>query len=246
MLEPKQIARFAQISMALEPVPNKEGLTTRYNDIVDTLKLEYFIVGAINSGLVIEELMNRKKGEVTYDLLFKCTVQTHRNRGGYRTNSGELHFLWPILLTIKEYPHIKDFNLILDKTKEIMLNTHTEDSIWLQATTNFSYSLWVNHLDRVNLIDLECDSVFDAYTIMYESSDSDSNRFHCKEFLDGYPYIRKLYENFDQEINYSESMSNLYNWALTNLPGEIPKGQIADALACVTFLALYLNDYRII
>jgi len=93
---------------------------------------------------------------------------------------------------------------------------------------------------------LESDSVFDAYTIMYESSDSDSNRFHCKEFLDGYPYIRKLYENFDQEINYSESMSNLYNWALTNLPGEIPKGQIADALACVTFLALYLNDYRII
>jgi triphosphoribosyl-dephospho-CoA synthetase len=78
MLEPKHIARFVQISMAIEPVPIKEGLTTRYKDIVDTLKLEYFIVGAINSGLVIEELMNRKKGEVTYDLLFKSTVKFRR------------------------------------------------------------------------------------------------------------------------------------------------------------------------
>ena len=125
-----------------------------------------------------------------------------------------------------------------------MLNTCREDSIWLQATTNFSYSLWANHLDRVSLIDLECDSVFDAYTIMYESSDSDSNRFYCTEFLYGYPHIKKLYENFDQEINYSESMSNLYNWALDNT-GEMPTGQIADILACVTFLAMYIEDYKI-
>ena len=233
-----------QIAMAIEPIPNKKGLTTRYKDKVDNLKLEYFIIGSINSGFVIEELMNRKSGEVSYDLLFKSTVQNQLHRGGLRVNAGQLQFFWPILLVIREYPSIKDFNLILDKTEEIMLNTCREDSIWLQATTNFSYSLWANHLDRVSLIDLECDSVFDAYTIMYESSDSDSNRFYCTEFLDGYPHIKKLYENFDQEINYSESMSNLYNWALDNT-GEMPTGQIADILACVTFLAMYIEDYKI-
>jgi len=232
-----------QIAMAIEPIPNKKGLTTRYKDIVDNLKLEYFIIGSINSGFVIEELMNRKSGEVSYDLLFKSTVQNQLHRGGLRVNAGQLQFLWPILLVIREYPSIKDFNLILDKTEEIMLNTCREDSIWLQATNNFSYSLWEHHLPRVKLIDLECDSVFEAYTVMYEISDANRTYF-SKEFLDGYPCIRKLYSNFDQEIPYSEGMSILYDWALDNID-EFPKGGIADILACVTFLAMYIEDYKI-
>jgi len=239
----KNITRLMQIAMAIEPIPNKKGLTTRYKDIVDNLKLEYFIIGSINSGFVIEELMNRKSGEVSYDLLFKSTVQNQLHRGGLRVNAGQLQFLWPILLVIREYPSIKDFNLILDKTEEIMLNTCREDSIWLQATNNFSYSLWEHHLPRVKLIDLECDSVFEAYTVMYEISDANRTYF-SKEFLDGYPCIRKLYSNFDQEIPYSEGMSILYDWALDNID-EFPKGGIADILACVTFLAMYIEDYKI-
>jgi hypothetical protein len=239
----KNITRLMQIAMAIEPIPNKKGLTTRYKDIGDNLKLEYFIIGSINSGFVIEELMNRKSGEVSYDLLFKSTVQNQLHRGGLRVNAGQLQFLWPILLVIREYPSIKDFNLILDKTEEIMLNTCREDSIWLQATNNFSYSLWEHHLPRVKLIDLECDSVFEAYTVMYEISDANRTYF-SKEFLDGYPCIRKLYSNFDQEIPYSEGMSILYDWALDNID-EFPKGGIADILACVTFLAMYIEDYKI-
>jgi len=239
----KNITRLMQIAMAIEPIPNKKGLTTRYKDIVDNLKLEYFIIGSINSGFVIEELMNRKTGEVSYDLLFKSTVQNQLHRGGLRVNAGQLQFLWPILLVIREDPSIKDFNLILDKTKEIMLNTCREDSIWLQATNNFGYSLWEHHLPRIKLIDLECDSVFEAYTVMYEISDANRTYF-SKEFLDGYPCIRKLYSNFDQEIPYSEGMSILYDWALDNID-EFPKGGIADILACVTFLAMYIEDYKI-
>ncbi len=239
----KNITRLMQIAMAIEPIPNKKGLTTRYKDIVDNLKLEYFIIGSINSGFVIEELMNRKSGEVSYDLLFKSTVQNQLHRGGLRVNAGQVQFFWPILLVIREYPSIKDFNLILDKTEEIMLNTCREDSIWLQATDNFSYSLWEHHLPRIKLIDLECDSVFEAYTVMYEISDANRTYF-SKEFLDGYPCIRKLYSNFDQEIPYSEGMSILYDWALDNID-EFPKGGIADILACVTFLAMYIEDYKI-
>ncbi len=239
----KNITRLMQIAMAIEPIPNKKGLTTRYKDIGDNLKLEYFIIGSINSGFVIEELMNRKSGEVSYDLLFKSTVQNQLHRGGLRVNAGQVQFFWPILLVIREYPSIKDFNLILDKTEEIMLNTCREDSIWLQATDNFSYSLWEHHLPRVKLIDLECDSVFEAYTVMYEISDANRTYF-SKEFLDGYPCIRKLYSNFDQEIPYSEGMSILYDWALDNID-EFPKGGIADILACVTFLAMYIEDYKI-
>jgi len=239
----KNITRLMQIAMAIEPIPNKKGLTTRYKDIGDNLKLEYFIIGSINSGFVIEELMNRKSGEVSYDLLFKSTVQNQLHRGGLRVNAGQVQFFWPILLVIREYPSIKDFNLILDKTEEIMLNTCREDSIWLQATNNFSYSLWEHHLPRIKLIDLECDSVFEAYTVMYEISDANRTYF-SKEFLDGYPCIRKLYSNFDQEIPYSEGMSILYDWALDNID-EFPKGGIADILACVTFLAMYIEDYKI-
>ena len=43
MLDPKKIARLVQIAMAVEPIPTKEGLTTRHQDITHTLKLEYCI-----------------------------------------------------------------------------------------------------------------------------------------------------------------------------------------------------------
>ena len=68
-MKPENVTRIAQIAMAIEPIPNKVGLTTRYEDKVDTLKLEYFVISAINSGNRIYELMCREKFTPSYDLL---------------------------------------------------------------------------------------------------------------------------------------------------------------------------------
>jgi len=244
MLDPKKIARLVQIAMAVEPIPDKEGLTTRHQDITHTLKLEYFIVGAINSGAAVEKLITRNNNDLSYDLLFESTLKNQLNRGGMRVNAGQLQFLWPLLLVIRQYPEESDANWIFNKTREIMMYTSREDSLWLQATTNFSYSLWGGHSDRVHLINLECDSVYEAYEIMYKASDTNSNQAHCGEFLKGYPTTRELYNNFDQEEIYEHSMEGIYKWALNNIEG-IPRGQLADCLACVTFLAMYLDGYKI-
>ena len=39
-MKPENVTRISQIAMEIEPIPNKVGLTTRYEDKVDTLKLE--------------------------------------------------------------------------------------------------------------------------------------------------------------------------------------------------------------
>ena len=46
-MKPENVTRIAQIAMAIEPIPNKVGLTTRYEDKVDTLKLEYFVISDV-------------------------------------------------------------------------------------------------------------------------------------------------------------------------------------------------------
>jgi hypothetical protein len=237
----RNIARLVQIAMAIEPIPDKKGLTTRSIDIVDNLKLEYFIIGAINSGPVIEELMNREEAEDSYDLLLKCTIQNHLNRGGLRVNAGQLQFLWPILLVIRNFPSYKDVDLILDSTRRIMLDTSIEDGIWLQNTSNFSYSLWEGHSGRSVLIDLTL-NVYGVYEVWAKESTTSS--MHCKELIDKFPTLRWLYKKFSMEQPYSFSMKNLYNEAVLKYPN-MPKGQIADLLACVIFLSMYCDDYQI-
>ena len=140
-MTPKNVTRLAQIAMAIEPIPNKIGLTTRYEDIVDSLKLEYFIVSAINSGNQIQELMSREKFTPSYDLLTQCVIENHLNRDGLRVNTAQIIALWPILITLRDY----ECNSIEDLTTNMVKhfkNSCMLDVSNLQLSQHFSLSPW--------------------------------------------------------------------------------------------------------
>jgi|MDSZ01.1.fsa_nt_gb hypothetical protein len=247
----KDIARMAQIALAIEPIPDKEGLTTRYVDCVDSLKLEYFIIGGINSGMHVQELMEREGKGTTYDILYKCIIDNHLNRGGMRVNGPILQFMWPILLAIKYFPEIDCPDTLLDKTPAIMKETTKEDALQYQILHNVGYEQWEGHKDKAygqKLLQLHRESVYDVGykdgKIREDIYGHPLEKLVWAEMLEGFRATGAMYYEWDQTKPYSVGMIDVYLWALDNLKGW-PKGGIADLMAVVTFLGLYLEDYKV-
>jgi len=237
------ITRLVQIAMAIEPLPDKKGLTTRYKNIEETLKLEYFITGAINSGLAIDRLMERKEGEDCYDLLFKAYVDNHLNRGGLRVNEGMLQLFWPIILSIKNSPNSTDITKIINGATKALIYTSATDSLYLQQAQNFGYSQWSGHFEKVKMISLELDSVYEYYANLAKEG-SKVERGWGREFIHKFPRVRYYLSLIDRDIPYSKAMEEVYETIIKE-DHFSPPGMVADFLAVSIFLLMYAEDYKI-
>ena len=233
-MTPQDVARIAQIAMALEPLPNKEGLTTRLVDKEETLKLEYFIIGAINSGNAIRELMWRPPFTPSYDLLVKCITENHLNRGGLRINGGTLMMLWPILITLRDY-ECKDILQLKENIRQHLFDTDSNDVRYFQMADNWGLSLWEGHQKHLVLMQLEHEN-------LYEYIECRKGDYFHDEILDGYPTVEELYIEMNQHENYNNEMERLWK---TNRFDNLPGGQVADLMAVTVFLAMYFDDYKI-
>lgn len=233
MKQPQDTARLAQIAMAIEPLPNKEGLTTRLVDKEDTLKLEYFIIAAINSGDAIRELMWRPQHTPSYDLLVRCVTENHLNRGGLRVNAGQVIMLWPILITLRDYECNSIFDLGENVQKHLK-DTRGIDIYNFQIANQFQLSLWEGHEKHRKLIDIEAETLYEYV--------SKTPEYFEKEIKYGFPSIFKMYKELNQEAAYTDEMERL--WAVYK-DMNFPDGHIADYMAITVFLAMYFDDYRI-
>ena len=237
-MNPQDVARIVQIALAIEPIPNKEGLTTRFKDKEETLKLEYFIIGAINSGNAIRELMWRPKFTPSYDLLTKAVNENHLNRGGYRVNEGILISLWPILTTLRDYDSKSFYDLQKD-LKNHLIDTDCMDAMYFQMANNFTLSQWEGHNKHLSLVDTEQDSLHS-----YLETKKDIYFYH--EILNAYPIAEVAYFELNQQEPYSEELERLWKNLRGYIDDDKPSGQIADILAITIFLAMYFDGYKII
>lgn len=237
-----KISKIAQIACALEPIPHKEGCTSRYVDRWDSLKLEYFIISGINIGPIVEELITRVKSKgwpcTTYDLLLKATITSMDHRGGGRVNAGMIQFLWPFLI-----------EAIINKPGEIWNLNHNiidfttpEDAVYIQAANNIGYMFWDQHLKKIKLIDRSFISVKDFYLNLAKSPNL-SHYYHAKEFITCYPILNKLIQTFNTSGPFAENLSLTYHKVIKNT--DIPPGIVADLCTCLIFLLLFYNDYTI-
>ena len=245
--ELKDIPRLVQLAFALEPIPDKEGCTTRYKDVVDNLKLEYFIASAINIRPAVKKLVRRVSKEfpqTTYDLLMQAFVESHKNRGGKRINTGMLEMIWPILIACVIFED-KDFESILNRVKSVIALTTPEDAIWAQAACNFSYELWEGHKGRSETINLELDNVHEVYEYK-RALIKGRPPYFCDEVLKGFPTLRYFDLIYDKEISFSRAQASVYKKGREYMQDLVPAGQIADLLAIYTFLLFWCYDYRVV
>ena len=125
------IMHYLILASVLEPIPEKNGCTTRKNDWQDKSKLEYFLISGVNIGRVFYELVERiknnnfKQPDLIYDLAYKAQKESLKNRKGGKINFGIIELMIPIITT-QIIERRNDIN-ILDKVEEVLKNTTKED-----------------------------------------------------------------------------------------------------------------------
>lgn len=246
---PREIRRDVELALALEPLSNKYGCTTRIRNCSRHLKLEYFISAGINSGGTFEDLAKRildlkKQPEVIYDLLYMAQLEGMRNRIGGRINQGALEMLFPIVASQCIYN--SDYNLDTDKVLEnavnIMKNTSRKDVDELIKMKRLAYNL-SGYLDRDIPKYPDIKNVYDYYKKDLENSEKQTSRMHNAEFVEGFPTIKLIYNYIknSREKTLNRSVEEAYKTARMERHKGTGYGLTADCVASGIYLMLSQN-----
>lgn len=244
---PREIGRRVMLASALEPVSDKTGNTTRYNDISRYLTLKDFIVAGINIGQSFEELASRiqtegKQPEIIYDLVLKAQQDSLKNRSNGRVNQGIIEILMPIVageqLIITQQSSLD----IFDSATKVLKQTSTQDVSYLIETKKLAYEL-SNYKDREVPVYSDTKNVFDYYKQDFQSSIKPTSLAHNGEFINGFPTVKLIYNSLCENsfLNFSDMISDAYKKALKFHDPNIGRGFIADCIAVATYIYLSKN-----
>lgn len=243
----KNITRLVQLAFALEALPNKPGCTTRLVNKEESLKLEYFIISAINFGSIVDSLNYRTMDFPTtsYDLLLQATIESMDHRGGRRVNAGMLQIVWPILLLLltkgDKFSNIKS---ALSKCSSMLLDTNSQDAYYAQIAQNFSFSFWDGHNKHIRPIK-EFPNVFSYYEFLASQTIPGHHKLFCHELTHKFPILSYMNEVYNRSKTYDEAMIEVFNMTRQEFKGT-SVGLVADLCACLTLLLFYYEDYKIL
>lgn len=213
---PQSIRRNIQLALALEPLSEKPGCTTRSRDCSRHLKLEYFIAGAINVGDAFEEMAIRlqsSRGQPKiYDLALKAQLDSKKNRAGGRVNAGMIEMLAPIIAAqiIYDKNRVKPIEELLQYTTDILKNAADDDVKNLVALKRVSYDMCA-YDDRA-VSSYGAKTVFEFYQKELAGSERPVSRLHNSEILGGFPVSKKIFQIISNkpEEDLSERVRDAY------------------------------------
>ena len=254
ILSSNEISRIAQLAFVLEPIANKPGLTTRYSNKNNNLKLENFLTAGINIGDAFRELAERiykcKDLPITYDIALQAQKDSFKNRIGSRLIYGGIIGLFPLIIT-QLHMQSNDPYDVLDNVENVMNHTHREDVLYLQELENFAYSHGVNH--RQYMFDIKDDykNIFDYYEkdliaigdVDNTKGDRAKTGSSNKEILNGYPIVRRMLDIFYDNVRkgYYPGISEISAEIDFNIRKEFPDAHIqwlADLHVCFLYLII--------
>lgn len=237
------IMHYLILASVLEPIPEKNGCTTRKNDWQDKSKLEYFLISGVNIGRVFYELVERiknnnfKQPDLIYDLAYKAQKESLKNRKGGKINFGIIELMIPIITT-QIIERRNDIN-ILDKVEEVLKNTTKEDvefhSKFRRIARNVS-----KHFPSTTVYDTT--NLYQYYEL---SKNELENNVH-KEYITKFRRIKQAYSILEMEYqvgNLLDSSIVAYNSILEDCNGY--SGLAADYI-CVALYFYLINHPDVI
>lgn len=193
------------LASVLEPIPLKDGCTTRLKDYKDKSKLEYFLIAGVNIGKVFYELAERiesndlKQPSLLYDLAYKAQLEGHKNRDGGNINFGIIELLIPIVATQIIYDRY-DIS-VLDKVEVILKNTTIDDVKYYYKFRNLAKKMSNKPEDKIFY---DVNNLYDYYKI--KKTDIENN-IHS-EYLNYFSRIKEIYEFLDDNYKAGNILSN--------------------------------------
>jgi hypothetical protein len=247
---PKEISRRVMLAAALEPVGDKTGNTTRFNDISRFIKLEHFITAGINLGSSFEELVSRvqdqkKQPQVIYDLALKAQKDSNKNRRVGRVNQGMIEIFIPIVVG-EQLALNNDIPTILENATEVLKNTSFEDINFLIKMKEFAFEL-SNYTNRKVPLYPEAKTVYDYYHLDFQHSTNPTSLAHNGEFINGFPTVSLIYKQLSDNLSslsFFNAVTEAYKKALKEITDkyhDVGRGFIADCIAVGIYLYLSQN-----
>lgn len=193
------IMRYVILASVLEPIPEKEGCTSRKKDWQEKSKLEYFLISGVNIGQIFYELSERiknnnyKQPKLLYDLAYKAPKRSFDNRNGGKINFGIIELLIPIVST-QIITHKFDIN-VLDEVENLLKHTTYKDVVY-----HYKFRKIARNVSKQfpNTINYKVSNLFDYYKLKKEELE---NNVH-KEYITGFKRIKKAYSIL--EDNYED------------------------------------------
>ncbi len=250
---PEEIARKFMLACALEPLADKPGCTTRFVDLKDSKRLEYFIAAAINSGFVIAKLVEKLQANKSiagaYKILPSLVIASKFNRHGGKINQGILEPILPIIAA--QVLHFEEIRLdplkVLPLATSLLQQTTPDDVaslIWSKIIGNKISGVE----DKYPVIERTCDNIGNYYA--QELSDEMAAKhltgiLHNRQFLTGFEDIRDMILWMKKaEGGLLEKSVYAYNRLRERYEDKIGVGLAADHCAVALYVYIALIDHR--
>ncbi len=199
-LTSREVLRNVVLAGVLEPIPEKDGCTTRSTNLSKRAKLEYFLTGAVNIGWDFYDLSERirennyHQPEVIFDTAVKAQSNSFKNRNGSRINFGIIGCLVPVVASqlIYQGDGIKS----LTKTPEVLKATGKEDVRqnfeFYKMVENWSASGWKSEF-------LDSATVFDYFRDIKKQTAT--QEVYHREYTQGFPLTQKAYQIMKEQVD---------------------------------------------
>ncbi len=240
---PRETRRYVILASALEPLSEKIGCTTRETNAKPHQKLEYYVAGAINIGDAFEDLCARveqqsKQPGLIYDLALRAQSDCKKNRAGGRVNQGIIELLTPIvaaqMLFDKDYT--RSVQEILEKAKEVLKNTSSQDIDELMKMKRLAYDL-SGYTDR-EVPKYDATNVYDYYTKDLQNSQKTTSIKHNEEFVLGFPTVKKMHDIImnSSKRDFNKKVEEAYAEIKKTDHKDVSPGLTADCTAAGIYL----------
>lgn len=223
------------LSSVLEPIPNKQGCTSKHCDWQEKSKFEYFLIAGVNIGKCFYELSeriikNNYKQPLIYDIAYQAQKESLKNRNGGKINFGIIELFVPIITA--QVMFRDDSISVLDKVKDVLDHTTKED---------VEYHLLFRKLARSVSKALPNTTEYNVENLyQYYKQDKGYENLIHKEYLTGFPTIKKVYAYLSEHLqNILDATIEIYTAILESCNGYY--GLAADYI-CIG-LYFILNQY---
>lgn len=249
----EDIARKFMLASALEPVADKPGCTTRFGDIKESKRLEYFIASGINSGFAIQRIAEYMAKHQTiagaYALLPEAVLASKLNRFGGKINQGILELIVPIIAVEIVYPHVVHLGAAewLRTASLVMLKETTASDV-----TNLIIAKEIGN--KISNVELkypvrkhQVDCVFDYYAREAEIDTRAGNTtgiLHNCQFVDGFDDIAtglRVMNDLPAK-RLTEKVEAAYRFMRQKNATEKGVGLVADQCALCIYLYISLSQ----
>ncbi len=244
-INPPEVQRIAVLALALEPLAEKKGCTTRTIDLHSNLKLVDFQAAAINAGLYFYTLAERIKKahgqpKYFYDLCVRAIEDSTRNlENKKQINFGLLDLLFPLIISHVVYGGsgatiCKNFVKVLknSSSRDVVFKNKMRRAGWKTSRKSYKSRFPIDN-SYGNLYDLYKRDITVSKEIGFES-----NVYWLGEFNSGLPTMRSMLEVAKKIVKKQgllKALEKCYDYGMKKITRV---GIAADYTAAIAYLLL--------